>query len=321
MSHSSRRAYTGASDSNCATYDDYQNLSHRPLQHRVHELRGQATVTRYRIDTADNFTTSYYDCREYTAHETHRSSFGNHVPLKGHRDPARLLRGNSRIPEASFERNHTYTHGPKQELRIPSERRDSRRSKSDRRYSSDYDTVHEKRSSREAQHSADKGTSTNSAHAKSSQQEELKPAYGSGYSGISRPHSSNKPPRSDHYNYEKSNNSRRNDSRQGKSRSNRNNSSHELPEPQPQQARDILPDFYAILQIGHRATDDQIRSAAKRRRVEVHPDKLKRPGMSESEMDEIDAEASRVGQASDVLLNPEQKLKYDRKLYAAKGLQ
>ena len=324
MSHCSRRAYTGTSDSNCATYDDHQNLSNRPLQHRVHELRSQVTETRYRIDTADNFTSSYYDRREYTAHETHRSSFGNYVPLKGHRDPARLLRGNSRLPEASFERIHTYIHRPKQELRMPSERRDCRHSKSDRRYSSDYDAVHEKRSSREAQRSADKGqgcTNSNSAQAKSSQQEELKPAYGSGYSGIPRTHNSSKPPRSDHYNYEKPNNSRRNDSRQGKSRSNRNNSSHKLPEPQPQQTRDNLPDFYAILKISHLATDDQIRGAAKRRRVEVHPDKLKRPGMSESEMDEIDAEASRVGQASDVLLNPEQKLKYDRKLYAAKGLQ
>ena len=68
-------------------------------------------------------------------------------------------------------------------------------------------------------------------------------------------------------------------------------------------------------------TDDQIRSAAKRRRVEVHPDKSIRPRMSESEMDEIDAEAARVGQASDVLLDPEQKLKYDSKLYAAKRLK
>ena len=321
MSNSSRRAYTGRSDSNCATYDDYQDLSHRPLQHRVHELRRQVTVTRYRIDNADNSTTSYYDRMEYKAHETHRSSLDNHTALKGHRDPARLLRGNSRLPEASFERNHTYNYRPKQQIRMPSERRDDRHSKSDRRYSSDYDAVPEKRSSRRAQSSADKGQGhTNSEHARPSQQEELKPSYGSGYSDIPRTHSRNKPPRSDHYSHEKPNNSRRNDSQQGNSRSNRNNSSHKLPEPRPQ-ARENLPDFYAILKISHLATDDQIRSAAKRRRVEVHPDRLKRPGMSESEMDEIDAAAARVGQASDVLLNPEQKLKYDSKLYAAKGLK
>ena len=304
MSHSSRRTYTGISDSNCATHDDdYQDISHRPLQNRVHERRRRVTVTRYRIDTADNFTTSYYDRREYTAHETHRSSSGNHTPLKGHRDPARLLRGNSRLPEASFERNHAYTHRPKQELRMLDERRDDRHSKSDRRYSSDHDTVHEKRSSRGAQPSADKGQGyTNPAYAKSSQRKE---------------HSSNKSPRSDHYNHEKPNSSRRNDSRKGNSRSNRNNTAHKS-EPQ---ARDDLPDFYAILKISHLATDGQIRSAAKRRRVEVHPDQNKKAGMSKSEMDEIDAVAATVGEASEVLLDPEQKRKYDRKLYATKGLK
>ena len=319
MSHSSRRAYAGTNNSNYSTYDDYQTLSHHPLQHRVHEQRSRVTVTRYRIDTADKSTTSYYDRRQYTAHRTHRSSTGNCAPVKGHRDPARLLRGDSRLPEADYEGNHTCTHRPRQELRVPSEPRDDRHSKSDRCYSSDYETVHEKRSSRGAQASADKGQGyTNSAHAKSSQQEDLKQAYGSRYSGTPRTHSSNKPPRSDHYHGERPNDSKRNDSRQGNSSSNQNNSSHKLPEPQLQ-VRVNLPDFYAILKISNLATDDQIRSAAKRRRVEVHPDKLKQPGMSESEMDEIDAEAARVGEASDVLLNPEQRLKYDRKLYAAKS--
>ena len=321
MSSFSRRAHSGTSDSNCATYDDYQDFSHRPLQNRVHELRSQVTVTRYRIDTADNFTTSFHDRREYTAYETHWSSFDKHNPLKGHRDPARLLRRNSRQPEACFERDHTYSYRPKQELRMPSERRDDRHSKSDRCYSSNHDTIPEKRSSRGAQPSADQGQGyTTSANARPSQQEELKPSYGSGYSGIPRTHSSNKPPRNDHCSHERPNNSTSNDLRQGHSRSNRRNSSHKLPEPKPR-ARDNLPDLYAILKISHLATDDQIRSAAKRRRVEVHPDRLKRPGMSESEKDEIDAAAARVGQASDVLLNPEQKLKYDRKLYAAKGLK
>ena len=319
MSHSSRRAYAGTNNSNYATYDDYPALSHHALQHRFHEQRSQVTVTRYRIDTADKSTTSYHDRSEYIAHRTHRSSFGNYAPVKGHRDPARLLRGDSRLPEASYEGNHTCPHRPRQELRMPSERRDDRRNNSDRRYSSDFDTVHEKRSSRGAQPSADQGQGyTNSAHAKPSQQEDLKPAYGSGYSGTPRTHSSNKPPRSDHFNREKPNDSKRNDSRQGNSRSKRNNSSHKLPEPQSR-VRVNLPNFYAILKIGHLATDDEIRSAAKRRRVEVHPDKLKRPGMSESEIEEIDAEAARVGEASDVLLNPEQKLKYDRKLYSAKS--
>ena len=322
MSYSSRMAYTSTSNSNCATYHDFQDLSHRPLQHRVHERRSQVIVTRYRIDNADNFSTSYYDRKEYTAHETHRSSFGNYTPIgEGHREPARLLRGNSRLPEATFERNHTYSYRPKQALRMPSERRDDRHSNTDRHYSSDYDTVPEKRRFRGVPTPADKGQGyTDSAYAKTSQQEELKPAYKSGYSSRPRTHSNKKPPKSDNHTHEKPSNSRSNGSRQRKPRSNGNHTSHKLPEPKSQ-ARGNPPDFYAILKISHLATDDQIRSAAKRRRVEVHPDRLKRPGMSESEMNEIDKMAARVGEASDVLLNPEQRLKYDSQLYAAKGLK
>lgn len=110
------------------------------------------------------------------AHETHRSSFDKHNPLKGHRDPARLLRGNSRQPEACFERDHTYSYRPKQELGMPSERRDERHRKSDRCYSSNHDTIPEKRSSRGAQPSADQGQGyTNSANARPSQRSSSHP--------------------------------------------------------------------------------------------------------------------------------------------------
>lgn len=73
------------------------------------------------------------------------------------------------------------------------------------------------------------------------------------------------------------------------------------------------------MKLGPLATSEEIKSAAKRRRVEVHPDKLKKSGMSDSERAKIDAAAAEVGQAADVLSNPEQKLEYDRQLYAAKG--
>lgn len=73
------------------------------------------------------------------------------------------------------------------------------------------------------------------------------------------------------------------------------------------------------MKLGPLATSEEIKSAAKRRRVEVHPDKLKKPGMSDSERAKIDAAAAEVGQAADVLSNPEHKLEYDRQLYAAKG--
>lgn len=78
-----------------------------------------------------------------------------------------------------------------------------------------------------------------------------------------------------------------------------------------------MPDHYAILKISPHATGEVIKSAAKRRRVEVHPDKLKEVGMSDSERADIDAAAAKVGQAADVLQDAELKLKYDRQMYAA----
>ena len=90
-----------------------------------------------------------------------------------------------------------------------------------------------------------------------------------------------------------------------------------IPQPEPE-VKDEFPDFYVILETSHLATEVEIKRAARRKRVEVHPDKLKRPGMSDSERDKIDAGAAQVGQAADVLQNLEQKLEYDRKFYAAK---
>lgn len=103
----------------------------------------------------------------------------------------------------------------------------------------------------------------------------------------------------------------------GASRSSEKESSNAMPQPEPE-AKDDFPDFYAMLEISPLATEAEIKRAARRKRVEVHPDKLKRPGMSDLELDKIDAGAAKVGQAADVLQNLEQKLEYDRKLYAAK---
>ena len=68
------------------------------------------------------------------------------------------------------------------------------------------------------------------------------------------------------------------------------------------------------MKISHLAGEHEIKTAAKRRRVEVHPDKLKKEGMSDSECAEIDAAAAKVGQAADVLTNLEMKLKYDHEM-------
>ena len=82
-------------------------------------------------------------------------------------------------------------------------------------------------------------------------------------------------------------------------------------------AKEELPDHYGTLGIRPLATEEEIKSAAKRRRVEVHPDKVKKPEMSASELAKIDDAAAKVGEAADVLQNPKQKLEYDRKMKAA----
>ena len=39
-------------------------------------------------------------------------------------------------------------------------------------------------------------------------------------------------------------------------------------------------------------------------RIKMHPDRLKKPGMTEEELKQIDEEAGRVGQAAELLTNP-----------------
>ena len=108
-------------------------------------------------------------------------------------------------------------------------------------------------------------------------------------------------------------------------RSKRNDASREDGEKRHQQeairpkGKEELPDHYATLSLEHLTSAHEIKLAAKRRRVEVHPDRLKKAGMSESECGEIDAAAAKVGQAAEILLNPEQKEKYDRKWQAAQN--
>jgi len=48
-------------------------------------------------------------------------------------------------------------------------------------------------------------------------------------------------------------------------------------------------------------------------RVTSHPDKLRKPGMSERELQKIDERAALVGQAADVLQDGDQKVVYDLK--------
>lgn len=68
------------------------------------------------------------------------------------------------------------------------------------------------------------------------------------------------------------------------------------------------------LNVSPDASHDDIVRAARKRRIEVHPDKRKSPEMSPSEVDRIENEAQGVGLAADTLCNEESREKYDRAL-------
>ena len=412
MSYPSRRAYADASELGHATYDDYQDFSRHPFQYREHEVRHKVTVTRYRVQTSGESTTSYHDRRDDSAYDSHPSSSSYHtIPNEGYTDPNPRLRGDSRRPEKSFkyfDADYTYPDSPKRESRRTGPQRDDRHGQPDRQYSSDNDTMPEKRNPKPQSSAEEQRGYTSYARANQSQQKGLKPAQKGRYSGIPRSHGGSKHVRSDKPSQEKPNNSsgrreenhydsrsntcRQEDSRSnrngpyhegceqsyhqqspkpsqpkepkptsrdchasepksyrdqkfatkgkpgsgssrrrdephsirsesrrgGNARSNRKDQSNEMPRPQSE-AEDNFQNFYTTLGISHLATDVEIKRAARRRRVEVHPDKLKTLGMSDSELFMIDAGAAKVGQAADVLQNPELKLNYDRELYAAKG--
>jgi len=87
--------------------------------------------------------------------------------------------------------------------------------------------------------------------------------------------------------------------------------------PAPPPAPDTLPDYYAILRVSPSATPDQIRKAAKIRRIAVHPDTMRRKAvqqgkkLSKADEERIDRVAKEVGEAAEVLENITSKMDYD----------
>ncbi|KAL8840446.1 MAG: hypothetical protein Q9170_001322 [Blastenia crenularia] len=75
-----------------------------------------------------------------------------------------------------------------------------------------------------------------------------------------------------------------------------------------------FPDFYASLQVPRWSCHEYIVQAARRRRIEVHPDKLKKPGMTAEELKSIDQIAMEVGRAADILTDPSKRSGYEREL-------
>lgn len=83
-------------------------------------------------------------------------------------------------------------------------------------------------------------------------------------------------------------------------------------EPPPSSTKpSSLPDYYGVLGVSSKASADEIKKAARKKRVEVHPDKMMKPGMTESELRKIDDMAALVGQAADVLQSMTLKEDYD----------
>lgn len=65
------------------------------------------------------------------------------------------------------------------------------------------------------------------------------------------------------------------------------------------------------------SSQEQIIKAAKEVRIKTHPDRLKRQGgLTEEQERKVDVEAALVGQAADILSNPELRRKYDMRLRA-----
>lgn len=241
------------------------------------------TVTRYRIGEP---TTSFHDRKEYIVYHSHPSSPGyqgdedeRYFSDDGHRDPKRRP-GVDRYHERE-QRSHQGVPKPSQPKKPKPTHTDDRSSKSKSYSNHKYATHH--------------------------------------YASQSKPESGSS------RRQEKSHSSRSENRRGENTRSNKTSLSHEDREQRYHQevpranAKEQLPDHYATLNLGHLATDQEIKSAAKSRRVEVHPDRLKTREMSDAERANIDAAAAAVGQAADVLQNPVQKREYDHELYAAKG--
>ncbi|KAI4193800.1 MAG: hypothetical protein LQ350_008138 [Teloschistes chrysophthalmus] len=75
-------------------------------------------------------------------------------------------------------------------------------------------------------------------------------------------------------------------------------------------------DFYALLGLSPSCSQAEIEKVVKRKRIQYHPDKLKKEGMTTEELQFIDEQAKLVGGAADVLADPIQRRRYDDKRQA-----
>ena len=80
-------------------------------------------------------------------------------------------------------------------------------------------------------------------------------------------------------------------------------------------------DHYAALHISPDATEAEIIKAAKKRRIETHPDKYAGQNLTREELDAITTRAQRVGRAADVLCDANARREYDQELALWKAWQ
>jgi len=69
------------------------------------------------------------------------------------------------------------------------------------------------------------------------------------------------------------------------------------------------------------ASEQDAKQTARKRRIETHPDKLKRVGMSKEEEEVIDEQSKLVGYAADIVVDPDKRRKYDMGRHGNNGLQ
>lgn len=98
---------------------------------------------------------------------------------------------------------------------------------------------------------------------------------------------------------------------------------HPKPKSKPRRAEVLAPgekppDHYATLNILRHSTHEEILVAAKRRRIETHPDSFKRRGgeLAQEEVDRLEEEAKKVGWAADILSDVILRENYDARLHA-----
>ncbi len=77
-------------------------------------------------------------------------------------------------------------------------------------------------------------------------------------------------------------------------------------------------DIYTILKVSPQSSPDDTKRAIRLRRIETHPDKRKKLGLSKEEEVMIDEEAKLVGMAADILLDPEKRQKHEEQMQAWK---